>query len=963
VSGDVSRSEKPPYRQTVEAVLESLSTDAKVGLSTQEASARLTHYGRNELVAEKPLPAWRRLLTQFQDPLVILLLIATVVSTTLWVVEGDSALPYEAIAIFAVVVLNAVMGYVQRARAEQAVAALRRMSAAQATVKRNGARKRLAATELVPGDIILIEEGDTIPADARLIGSTALQTAEAALTGESLPVTKHIDAIDEEATLGDRHNMIFSGTAATYGRGLAVVTATGMHSEIGQIAGMLQGTPEETTPLQKELARVARLLGIVVIVIAVVMIATIVIVENVRGLAALFDVLLFGVALAVAAVPEGLPAVVTAVLALGVQRMAKRNAIVRHLAAVETLGSADVIASDKTGTLTRNEMSVRTVVTASGRVRFQGTGYAPEGEVLSESAGADRAGTAIEGNLRQELERALAVGDRANNAVLQDVEGRWTVQGDPTEGAILVAARKAGLASETLDARFTRVGEVPFSSDRKLMSTVHTDADRQERLRVFTKGAPDVLLARCSHELLGTEPRPLDAARRTEIRKINEALAHEALRTLGVAFRTLPADALQSTEIDTRLEQDLVFAGLIGMIDPPREEARPAVARAKAAGIRPMMITGDHPVTAAVIAAELGIVEDGRALTGAEVEKMPEEALRRAVQQISVYARVNPDHKLRIVRALQREGSIVAMTGDGVNDAPALKMADIGVAMGITGTDVSRQAADIVLTDDNFASIVAAVEEGRAIFANIRKFLRYLLSSNIGEVLTMFFGVVLADALGLTAAGEGGALVLPLLATQILWINLVTDGAPALALGVDPVDADVMSQPPRPQGEGVVTRGMWMGIVSVGTIMAVGTLLVLDASLPGGFIAGDGDLLYGQTMAFTTLELFSTFTVFNARSDEHSMFVGLFSNAWLWGGVLMSLALQGAVVYVPFLQQAFSTVPLTAGDWLECVAVASSVVWLRELTKLARRWHRSREARRSEFSSRLQQGTRSDRAS
>jgi len=942
---DVRSTEKAQYRQTVEAVLQALRTDAKAGLSTHEATTRLKEHGRNELAAEKPLPAWRRLLGQFQDPLVILLLVATGVSATLWFIEGDSALPYEAIAIFAVVVLNAVMGYVQGARAEQAVAALRRMSAAQATVVRDGVRVRVPATELVPGDVIIVEEGDTIPADARLLRSTALQTAEAALTGESMPVTKHVDAIAEEATLGDRHNMIFSGTAATYGRGRAVVTATGMRSEIGKIAGMLQGAPQETTPLQKELARVARLLGLVVIIIAVVMIATIVLVEKVRGLAALFDVLLFGVALAVAAVPEGLPAVVTAVLAMGVQRMAKRNAIVRHLAAVETLGSADLIASDKTGTLTKNEMTVRTVVTASGRVQLLGTGYAPQGGVVNESAGESNTGAdVVEGALREELERALAVGDRANNAVLQELEGRWTVQGDPTEGAILVAARKAGLASETLDARFTRLGEVPFSSDRKLMTTVHSDADRQKSLRVFTKGAPDILLGRCTHELVGTETRALDAARRGTILSTNEALAHEALRTLGVAFRTLSAGALESTEIDSGLEQDLVFAGLIGMIDPPREEARMAVMRARAAGIRPVMITGDHPATAAVIARELGIAEDEDALTGAELEKMPEEALRQAARKTSVYARVNPDHKLRIVRALQQDGSIVAMTGDGVNDAPALKTADIGVAMGITGTDVSRQAADIVLTDDNFASIVSAVEEGRAIFANIRKFLRYLLSSNIGEVLTMFFGVLLADALGLTAAAESGTLVLPLLATQILWINLVTDGAPALALGVDSPESDVMTKPPRPHGEGVITRSMWVGIIYVGTIMAVGTLLVLDASLPGGFISGEGSLRYGQTMAFTTLVLFSTFTVFNARSDEHSAFVGLFSNAWLWGAVLLSLSLQVLVVYVPFLQQAFSTVPLTAGDWLRCAAVASSVLWLRELTKVVRRWRVRRDS-------------------
>ncbi|HEX5460793.1 MAG TPA: cation-translocating P-type ATPase [Steroidobacteraceae bacterium] len=932
----MSAPDMPAYRQSIGAVLSAQATSAKGGLSKREATARLEQYGRNELAAKKPLPAWRRFLAQFQDPLVVLLLVATAISGTLWLLERDSALPYEAIAILAVVLLNAVMGYVQRSRAEQAVAALRRISAAHANVIRDGERQSIAANDLVPGDVILIEEGNTIPADARLIGSTALQTAEAALTGESLPVSKYIDPIAGEVGVGDRENMVFSGTAVTHGHGLGVVTATGMQTQLGRIAGMLQGAPEQATPLQKELARIARRLGIVVIIIAGVMIATIILVEDVRGFAALFDVLIFGVALAVAAVPEGLPAVVTAVLALGVQRMARRNAIVRHLAAVETLGSADVIASDKTGTLTKNEMTVRTVVTASGRVRFRGSGYAPEGEVVIDHGGGAPAGAIIEGALREELERALSVGDRANNATLQETDGRWTVLGDPTEGALLVAARKAGLASEALDARFKRVGEVPFSSDRKLMTTVHTDADRQERLLVFTKGAPDVLLARCSHELAGTQPRGLDEARRNQILEINEELAHEALRTLGVAFRTLPLSVLQAREPDGDIERELVFAGLVGMIDPPRAEAADAVARAKGAGIRPMMITGDHPVTAAVIAAELGIVDNGRAVAGAELEKMSEEALRRTVREVSVYARVNPDHKLRIVRALQQEGAIVAMTGDGVNDAPALKTADIGVAMGITGTDVSRQAADIVLTDDNFASIVAAVEEGRAIFANIRKFLRYLLSSNIGEVMTMFFGVLLADALGIPAAGRGG-LALPLLATQILWINLVTDGAPALALGMDPADADAMRQPPRPHGEGVVTRSMWMGILFVGTIMATGTLLVLDASLPGGFIEGSGTLRYGQTMAFTTLVLFSMFTVFNSRSDERSAFAQLCCNKWLWGAVLASLALQAAVIYVPFLQQAFSTVALTPGDWLRCMAVASSVLWLRELSKLIRR--------------------------
>jgi P-type Ca2+ transporter type 2C len=920
------------YRHTVDDVLKALATDAERGLSQAEARARLQRYGRNELTAEKPISAWRKFLAQFRDVLVVLLLIATVISAGLWVYERESALPYEAMAIFAVVLLNAVMGYVQQSRAEHAVAALRQMSAADAHVVRDGARQAVPATELVPGDIILVEEGDTIPADARLIDSAALHTAEAALTGESVPVAKDVRPIDDEVGLGDRHNMIFSGTAVTYGHAPAVVVATGMQTEMGRIAGMLKETPADTTPLQKELARVGRVLAIVVVAIAVAMIATIVLVEEVHGFSALFDVLLLGVALAVAAVPEGLPAVVTAVLSLGVQRMAKRNAIVRHLAAVETLGSATVIASDKTGTLTKNEMTVRVVVTASGRIVFEGTGYEPRGAVLRDG------GNAIDGAVRAELVRALSAADRANNAVLQQDGGRWTVQGDPTEGALIVAAWKAGLEEDALEARFARIAEVPFSSERKLMSTIHTDAERQERLRAFTKGAPDVLLARCSTELIGEATRPLTAERRAEIARTNEELAGQALRTLAVAFRSVPKHVARE-QLDERIEHDLVFLALIGMIDPPREEAKAAVARAKGAGIRPIMITGDHPKTGAVIAGELGIATDGRAVTGPELERMSEEVLGRTVRDVSVYARVNPEHKLRIVKALQRQGATVAMTGDGVNDAPALKTADIGVAMGIAGTDVSKQAADMVLADDNFASIVAAVEVGRAIFANIRKFLRYLLSSNLGEVMTMFFGVLLADAIGLKAQAES-SIVLPLLATHILWINLVSDGAPALALGVDPAEPGVMREPPRRGDEGAITGRMWVGIVFGGVVMAAGTLLILDWSLPGGLIEGSGDMRYAQTMAFTTLVFFSLFTVFNARSDERSAFNGMFSNKWLWGSIVLSLVLQIAVIYTPFLQLAFSTVSLTAGDWLRCAAVGSSVLWLRELSKLAvRRAH------------------------
>jgi Ca2+-transporting ATPase len=919
--------EGEPHRQSVEETLAWLATNAESGLSQQEVVARLGQYGPNALTAAQHIAAWRKFLAQFTDVLVILLLVATLVSAGLWLYERDSALPFEAIAIFGIVVLNAVMGYIQEARAEQAVAALQKMSAAHASVMRDGTRQSIAADDVVPGDIILIEEGDTVPADARLIETVALQMAEASLTGESLPATKDPAPISDDVPLGDRHNMIFSGTAATYGRGSAVVTSTGMRSQMGMIAGMLKDAPKETTPLQQELDRIGRLLGAIVIVIAVVMIGTILVVEDVHGFSAIFDVLILGVALAVAAVPEGLPAIVTAVLSLGVQRMARRHAIVRHLAAVETLGSADVIASDKTGTLTRNEMTVRVVATASGRVTLTGTGYGPEGELR------DERGEPVEGDLQTELLRTLTAADRANNAALQECDGRWSVQGDPTEGALIVAARKANLGADALDARFCRVGEVPFSSERKLMSTVHTDAEQQERLLALTKGAPDVLLERCSHELRGSEPIPLTHARRSEIIGINEGLAGEALRTLGLAFRSLPDGRASPPVFDDSLERDLVFLGLIGMIDPPRDEARQAITRAKIAGIRPVMITGDHPTTAAVIAAELGVSGDGRALTGVQIEAMSEEALDESVREVSVFARVNPEHKLRIVKALQRNGMTVAMTGDGVNDAPALTTADIGIAMGITGTDVSKQAADIVLADDNFASIVAAVEEGRAIYANIRKFLRYLLSSNIGEVMTMFFGVLLADAIGLTAAG-GDGLVLPLLATQILWINLVTDGAPALALGVDPAEPGTMHAPPRPRTERVVTPGMWAGILFVGAVMAAGTLMVLDACLPGGFIEGVGTISYAQTMAFTTLTLFQLFNLFNARSDRQSAFRGLFSNRWLWAAVGLSLLLQTMVVYLPAMQQAFSTTNLSAGDWLLCAIVASSVLWLREASKI-----------------------------
>ncbi|HEU5103268.1 MAG TPA: cation-translocating P-type ATPase [Roseiflexaceae bacterium] len=976
-----------PYLQPAVAIVATLESDAARGLAAAEARARLERFGRNELPADPPVPAWRRFLAQFQDPLTILLLVATLISFVAWIIDRAEALPYESITILAIVLLNGGLGYVQENRAEQAVAALRAMSSPNARVLRDGQPHTVPAAEIVPGDILLIEEGDTLPADGRVLESVALRMAEAALTGESASVAKDGAQIDAEVGLADQSNMVFSGTAAAAGRGRAVVTATGAATELGKIAGSLQQAEEEPTPLQKELAQVGRLLGIVVIVIAVVMSVTILLLDEVTTFSALVDVLLLAVSLAVAAVPEGLTAITTIVLSLGMQRMAQRNVIVRKLSAVETLGSTTVICSDKTGTLTKNEMTVRAVVTAGGRVDLTGIGYDPVGELLQKGHPLG------DPDLLSEVERALRAADLDNNATLVEQDGRWSIQGDPTEGALVVAyaklkthdqelrARSATSASRPanqrefvnsqlsmLNSRFPRIGEVPFSSERKLMSTTHVDAEQADRVMVFSKGAPDVLLARCTHERVGGAARPLTAERRAAIHATIEQLATEALRTLGVAYRSVPISDLELPILDMRrsdhtggqqptpmsvdghdqaienlkskiqhedVEQNLVFLGVIGMIDPPRPEARQAVAEARQASIRPIMITGDHPSTAAAIATELGIIAPGApAVVGTQLQQMDLAGLQKALGETSVFARVAPEHKLQLVRALKANGEIVAMTGDGVNDAPALKVADIGVAMGVTGTDVSKGAADMILTDDNFASIVAAVEEGRAIFANIQKFLRYLLSSNIGEVFVMFFGVLLARVIGLLPE-PGQALVVPLLATQILWINLLTDAGPALALGVEPADHGVMERPPRDPRSRVIDRRMWFDIVYVGAVMAIGTLAVMDWALPGGLLAGaSGSIAYAHTLAFTTLVFSQLFNVFNARFDNLSAFHKLASNRWLWLAVLVSVVLQVAVIYTPFLQRAFGTVPLSLFDWLLCVAVGSTVLWLMELKKL-----------------------------
>jgi potassium/sodium efflux P-type ATPase len=906
--------------------------DLDNGLSTREATRRLARDGPNELRAAPPTPGWRLLLAQFQDPLIYLLLGAIAIALLAWVIEGRIGWPVDAVVIAIIVVLNALLGSAQEAKARNAVAALSRMTAVTSAVVRDGEMQRIPSAQLVRGDLLVLGEGDAVGADARLMQAASLRVQEASLTGESEAVLKDAATLPGPAALGDRLDMVFKGTAVAQGTGHAVVTATGMATQIGAIAEMLDATEEEPTPLQKEVARIGRMLGIAVVVIALIVVATVFLIFEVRSAADVINVLLLGVSLAVAAVPEGLPAILSVVLALGVQRMAKRNAIVKKLSSVETLGSASVICSDKTGTLTRSEMTIERLMTASGSARVTGVGYVPDGRVE------------VDGEvLQDEAQRAEAIlvlsgGSLAGNAQLRRTDdGDWEIQGDPTEAAFLVAERKLGV-HERRKQRFERIGEIPFTSERKMMSTIELDHEHGDERVVIAKGAPDVLLDRCTHTRVGIELVPLDDALRQRILGDVDSLTDAALRTLAVAYRPLRSDEDADSQNAPELERDLVFAGTVGIIDPPREEAAQAIAEARRAGIRVIMITGDHPRTAARIAEDLGIVEDGAvALTGSELDKLDDAGFAEAVRNTSVFARVAPAHKLRIVDALQADGNVVAMTGDGVNDAPALKSADIGVAMGVAGTEVTKEAARMILADDNFATIVQAVREGRAIFANIRKFLRYLLSSNMGEVLTVFLGVVLAGVIGLSGAESSGAVVLPLLATQILWINLITDSGPALAMGVDPETDDVMARKPRSPDERVIDGRMWAGVLQIGAVMAIVTLLTLDMYLPGGLIEGSRELANARTAAFTTLVFAQLFNCFNARSESVSAFRHIFVNPWLWGAIAVSVALQAAVVHVGFLNIAFGTVPLAADQWLVCVAMASVVLWFDELRKVAAR--------------------------
>jgi len=887
------------------------------GLSEAEAARRLAEFGLNELDQTPPIPWWRRLVAQFTEPLVYLLLGAMAISSLVWALEGFESVPIDVIVIATIVILNAAIGYFQEDRAERAVAALSRMTAPTAGVIRDGVEREVDATTIVPGDLLVIREGDIIAADAALVDGAGLRTQEAALTGESMPV----DKVEQDP--------IYKGTTVAAGGGTAEVTTTGMNTEFGRIAELLHQTEETKTPLQESIARVTRFLAQVVIAIAIVVIAMLLILNGVDTLNQLVETLLIGVSLGVAAIPEGLPAVLSLVLALGVQRMADKNALVKSLASVETLGSATVVCTDKTGTLTHNQMTVRRMVVPSGEVEFSGAGYEPVGSLNTIDDDVDVG----------EVERALLAGVLASDAGLLMEEDQWLARGDPTEAAIVVAAHKLGIVADDQRQRFRRLDQLSFTSQRQRMTTLQRPAvngDARTSRELTAKGAPDTMLGLCSDEQVGDEIVPLTAERRAWWESLVDRLADQALRTLAVAYRPID-DGDLSHPLDESAERDLVLLAILGMVDPPRPEVLEAVERSNEAGIRAIMITGDHPRTAVEIALELGIFRRGdRAITGVELEQMGDDELAAVVDRVSVFARVKPEHKLRIVRALRANGEITAMTGDGVNDAPGLKAADIGVAMGRTGTDVAKEASDMILTDDNFATIIAAVEEGRTIYHNIRSFLRYLLCSNVGEVLSVLFGVILASVIGLQAAA-GDSVATPLLATQILWINLLTDSGPALALGVDPAQSWLMGRKPRRRDDPVIDRPMQISIMIIGVTMAVATLTMLDLVMVGGLYEGSGDLDTGRTGAFTVLVLCQLVHAFVARSQERSIFSGYGTNPWLWAAVAVSLLLQVLVVYLPFLNQAFGTAPMPLSHWLLAAALASSVLWVSEIEKYVRR--------------------------
>lgn len=911
ISTEQGRTVALSHSVSVEELAGNLSTDLKAGLSQSRAAALLAEQGYNELTAAGSQPLWQRVFAQFNELVVWLLIAAAVVSVLL----GEWP---DATAILAIVLLNAILGFVQEERAERSLAALRTLSAPTAKVIRDGVPVPVPAREVVAGDLIELEAGDYVPADARVVQAFAFQAQEAALTGESTAVSKESDVVLSPATpLADRRNMVFLGTIVASGRAVAIVVATGMRTELGQIAGLLARHKVEPTPLQRRLAE----LGRVLIFVCLLIVGVILTLQLWRG-APLYEVFMLSVGLAVAAVPEGLPAVVTLALALGLQRMVRRNALVRKLPSVETLGCVTVICSDKTGTLTRNEMTVRELALVGDRFLIGGAGYGPhgkfsrltqprnEGQPLADSTTFDPAGNA-------DLLLLLKVGAWCNHArVVPSASGSaWQVIGDPTEGALVVAARKAGIDIE--GASFQVIHEIPFDSARRAMSVIVRDEAGVATM--YTKGASEAVLEKCHRALSGGTRVAMDDRLRQEILAANHDMAARALRVLALAYRPLDEKTLSEASEET----DLTFVGLAGMIDPPREEARQAVVTCHAAGIRPVMITGDHPAMALAIARELEIAgPEDLAVTGQQLDDLSDAELTNRIERIAVYARVSAAHKMRVVEAWQDRGEIVAMTGDGVNDAPAIKAADIGIAMGITGTDVTKEASDMVLMDDNFASIVSAVEEGRGIFDNIQKFVFYLLASNTSEVLLMFF----AALVGWPA---------PLMAVQLLWINLVTDGLPALALGMEPPERDIMQRRPRPPHEPVITRSRGLLILSHGALMtavaAIGFWLFYQGNAT--------ELPRARTAVFCILAFSQLFYSLSCRSLRYTMpELGLFSNPYLFGAIAVSVLAQLCAVTLPVARPVFEAVTQFGRDWLLIGILSLTPVTIIETAKLVIHW-------------------------
>jgi len=869
------------YNYPVNKILDEFKTSSK-GLSQQEAEKRIEKYGLNEIKEEKKISLFQIFIDQFKSPLIIILLAAIILT----LIIGEYA---DSILITIIVIVNAILGFAQEYKAEKSIEALKKLASLKATVIRDGKKERILAKELVPGDIIRLEEGEKIPADARLIEVISLETHESALTGESTSVAKEINEIKEKKSIAEQSNMIFSGTVITKGRGKAIVVRTGMKTEIGKIAEMMQSEKKEQTPMQMELTKLGKLLGIAVIVVCIIVFLTGILRGN--DVVEMFEA---AIALAVAAIPEGLPAVVTITLALGVTRLVRKNALVRKLHSVETLGCTNVICTDKTGTLTKDEMTVKEIFVNNKLIKVTGQGYSTEGVFLDSKP--------------EDYEFLLRISSLCNNASINNEK----IFGDPTETALLVCASKASLLREKLEQDFPRIHELPFDSERKMMTTIHKNKGRKI---AFVKGAPKHILNNCSFYYENGEIIKLTKSKKEEFLEKNREMASKALRVLGMAFRELPEKIKYSAET---IEKDLVFVGFAGMIDPPRAEIKDAIKLCRKAGIRVIMLTGDQKTTAMAIGIQIGLInKDDEVITGMDIMKLSGREFDNVVRKVNIFARISPRDKIRIVDSLKKYGNIVAMTGDGVNDAPALKKADIGIAMGITGTDVSKEASDMILTDDNFASIVNTIKEGRGIYDNIKKFVEYLLSSNLGEILVIFIAMLIG-------------MPLPLIAIHILWINLATDGLPALALSVDPTEPGIMERKPRKKDSKILSKNIVLRMMAVGIIMCVGTLALFKLYDPVN------NLAYAQTMAFSTLMMFQMFNVLNCRSEKNSIFkIGIFSNMYLIGAIILSVILQIVVIHTP-LAVFFKTIPLSLIDWVYVILMSSTVLIFGETIKLIR---------------------------